>query len=140
MDSVDMADRLAKDFPFMRAEADANKAGRINDLYATFGCECGDGWYKLLHDLCTEITQAYIEQGLEPDVKIGQIKEKYGTLRFYYSSSINLDAIVDKYEELSAITCESCGQPGHLFNNGWCKVRCDSCYEEEQKPRAQLSL
>ena len=123
--------QLAEDFPFMRRRPENNKkAGYIADLYAAFGCECDDGWYLLLHNLCTEITQAYAEQGAEPDIEVTQIKEKYGGLRFYACAPPEIYDIIDKYEAISEETCERCGQPGTMrINNDWYLVRCDTCYE-----------
>ena len=138
---MNIAKALAVEFSFMRAKPEINKpAGNlddmyISDLYTAFGCECGPGWYELLRSLCKEIVQAYAEKGLEPDIEIHQIKEKYGTLRFYYGSSIDLYEIVSKYEDLSETTCENCGKPGQLYKEYWFKVRCDECYEEENRPK-----
>ena len=140
---MNIAKALAKEFPFMRAKPENNKPtgnlGKryIADLYTAFGCECGPGWHELLRSLCKEIAQAYEDKGLEPDIEIDQIKEKYGTLSFSYYSSIELRDIVDKYEELSETTCENCGKPGQLYteDEDWFKVRCDVCYEEENRPK-----
>lgn len=76
--------KLADEYPFMRRKPLKNP-NYIDDLYSAFGISAGDGWYQLLWDLCSEITEAYKEAGKEPDIQIDQIKEKYGTLRFYYS-------------------------------------------------------
>jgi hypothetical protein len=53
---LELEEKLAKDFPFMRRNEDNNKE-MIDDLYSAFGCECGDGWYQLLYDLCGELTE-----------------------------------------------------------------------------------
>lgn len=48
-----------------------------------WGIECGDGWYDLMDNLCARLNDICEKY----DVKIvaDQVKEKYGTLRFYYS-------------------------------------------------------
>ena len=69
-----------------------------------------------------------------PQIEAVQVKEKYGTLRFYISGhpdnalvSAKLDAYIDFAENMSAITCEICGKPGESNNCGWITTRCDSC-------------
>ncbi|MEE6166333.1 MULTISPECIES: hypothetical protein [unclassified Mycolicibacterium] len=79
--------------------------------------------------------------GLELDVDyiVHQIKEKFGTLRYYYywpssdTASLEvlaaMDAITGEAERESATTCERCGQPGILRQTRqiWVKTLCDSC-------------
>lgn len=61
-----------------------------------FGCECGDGWYNILDDLCYALSYLYeayaevnprecIDVGPPPQVIAMQVKEKFGELRFYYT-------------------------------------------------------
>lgn len=112
--------------------------GRICDLYGAFGCECDDGWYELLYGLCGEITEAYKKHGAPVDIVIDQIKEKYGTLRFYYHLSQNdsdlrreISDIVIKWEKKSAEICERCGKAGVLREDlPWVQTLCDKCYRE----------
>jgi len=47
-----------------------------------WGIECPDGWYSLIDNMCKELTK--VEQEWDIGVVCRQIKEKYGTLRFYY--------------------------------------------------------
>jgi hypothetical protein len=64
-----------------------------------------------------------------PPVIIEQVKEKFGTLRFYYDGG---DAVVDGMvrmaEALSAVTCEQCGSPGHTREGRWIRSLCDAHY------------
>lgn len=73
---------LQKDFPFL--EQDPNDD---HNIYKKFGFECSGGWYHLLWECCEAIVARYAEEGIEIDnidfVPV-QIKEKFGTLRFYY--------------------------------------------------------
>jgi hypothetical protein len=65
--------------------------------------------------------------------RASQIKEKYGTLRFYMTSATNeMYAITDEAERRSAKTCEKCGQPGKLRGQGWLYTRCSPCWKKEQ--------
>ncbi len=86
-----------------------------------FGFECGDGWYDLLDKMMQEISDLRVEGFL-----FSQIKEKFGTLTVYsYNSTDEIDFIIDKYSNLSEITCEVCGKPGVLYTTGWHYVGCD---------------
>ena len=101
-------------------------------------CECADGWYQLLYDLCQEITDRYEKDNEEVDIEVGQVKEKFGTLRFYYyHKDIDADSkelrkdieqIVRKYEKNSQFVCEMCGKEGTIRTDiPWIKTLCDDC-------------
>lgn len=47
-----------------------------------WGIDTDDGWYNLIHMLC-ELLQWDIEENKYPEIEAVQVKEKYGTLRFY---------------------------------------------------------
>lgn len=87
-----------------------------------WGIECNDGWYNLIRDICLVI---------EPKGVVAfQIKEKFGTLRFYHDSTDEsvLETIA-KVEQQSEKVCEICGNPGYLCGTTWLKTRCDKCIE-----------
>ena len=89
----------------------------------------GDGWLPLLRDMAYEIKE-YIELNypdMSEDITFTQIKEKFGELRVYfYPYFEELDDIIDKYVEISAHTCEVCGEPGEIKTDGyWMMARCD---------------
>lgn len=75
----ELENQLQNDFSFMWQK---NEEGQ--DLYRRWGCECSDGWYGIIHDACQAIAEAYEEAGIPVDFVPAQIKEKFGTLRFYY--------------------------------------------------------
>lgn len=61
-----------------------------------------------------------------PQVVAMQVKEKFGSLRFYVSSADDeVFAMIDMAENMSCVTCEVCGSPGELRNEGWMKTLCD---------------
>jgi len=93
-----------------------------------FGFECGPGWYDLLEKLTQDIVAIIEKKGLE-DVYASQVKEKYGTLRFYMSQETDdIADLIEEAEELSEKTCEVCGEPGTLGQKGyWLCVRCENC-------------
>lgn len=58
--------------------------------------------------------------------RFAQIKEKFGTLRMYYSGGDErTDAITSFAELMSATTCEVCGNRGSTRRTGWHKTVCD---------------
>ena len=141
-------DKLAEEFPFMRQGKgldEQHAEGFVGDLYGAFGCECGEGWYGVLRGLCRDITDAYTAKGLEVDVVPDQVKEKFGFLNFYHHIGHDyfnppkhdmykeVDALISKWEDISGGTCEWCGEPGTMRNDGWLQVRCDGCEEKYRK-------
>jgi len=64
-------------------------------------------------------------------VVVNQVKEKFGTLRFYYTGGNDyVDGVVRMGEEMSAMTCEDCGAPGRSRNSGLIRTLCDHHAEE----------
>lgn len=61
-----------------------------------------------------------------------QVKEKYGTLRFYvYGADEYIDGMIHMAEGISARTCETCGNPGKIRDGGWIRTLCDEHAEEQ---------
>jgi hypothetical protein len=59
-------------------------------------------------------------------VIVNQVKEKFGTLRFYYTGGDDyVDGVVRMGEEMTAVTCEDCGAPGRGRHGGWIRTLCD---------------
>lgn len=56
-----------------------------------------------------------------------QIKEKYGTLRFYVDGGdTTAQAYIDFAEAYSARLCDVCGAPGKTTGKGWVQTRCEA--------------
>lgn len=93
-----------------------------------WGLECDDGWYTILDVLCRQIQhhqQWNMPKHLHP-VVLEQVKEKFGTLRFYYRGGDDtISGLVQMAEAMSAKTCELCGQPGRVHGGHWLKTLCD---------------
>lgn len=68
-------------------------------------------------------------EALDQGLKAAQVKEKYGTLRFYLDAyTPESEAIIEQAEKRSAETCEVCGNFGELRAvRGWYTTRCDEC-------------
>jgi hypothetical protein len=66
-----------------------------------------------------------------PQIEAVQVKEKYGTLRFYVNRHDDVvDAIIDFAEEMSGCTCDKCGSPASTSNKGWQETKCGRCKGE----------
>ncbi len=94
-----------------------------------------DGWRKAFGEqMCTEIKQALVEEGLLDDYRITQIKEKYGCLRWYSNfSTRKVEQIINKYEELSLRTCIICGAPATRLSRSWICPYCDKCADPSEE-------
>lgn len=108
-------------------------ANRYADMRTTamcWGFEHGDGWYNIIDQLCGNI-QHHIDwknRGgqVMQQVVAAQVKEKFGTLRFYYDGGDDyIGGLVSMAESMSGVTCETCGKPGKLREGGWLRTLCD---------------
>lgn len=111
-----------------------NRFASMDRTAMCWGFDCGDGWYEIIDTLCAVIQNhvnnySIIRNGVveKPhQVVASQVKEKYGTLRFYvdYADDYVRGAIA-LAEHLSARTCETCGAAGKLRGDFWLSTRCD---------------
>ncbi|AWB33971.1 hypothetical protein [Orrella marina] len=100
------------------------------------------GWAQLLSLLAARIN-TILESDPDATMRISQIKEKFGELRFYYqlsnASETTHEAVreaVDAACDASTSVCEICGRPGTSGNrSGWWRVRCPPCTAAEQRRR-----
>ena len=73
-----------------------------------------------------------------PQVTLDQVKEKFGTLRFYYSGGDDyISGMVSLAESMTAVTCENCGNPGSCRGGGWVHTYCTPCEEQRELARKQ---
>ena len=115
------------------------------------GFATGSGWYPLIETLCANIqshadwrndqrkrlleNNKYVHPIPEavPQVVVEQIKEKFGTLRFYYDGGDEvISGMVSMAEAMSGNICETCGDKGEHRSGGWIRTLCDKHEEERQ--------
>jgi len=105
-----------------------------------WGLECSDGWYDLIDQLCQSL-QWMTDKNNYPQVIADQVKEKFGTLRFYYhlkGDKINeahdafIAGMVNFAESMSGMICEGCGAKGKSRRGGWIQTLCDKCWENKK--------
>lgn len=114
-----------------------------------YGCIAPDGWKTIVEDVDRMLVY------LDPDYEITQVKEKFGTLRYYYETTASrevqeiMDAVISYAEWLSARTCDVCGNSScrsdsskgikwdatavTKVRNGWYKTICDTCAGESNE-------
>jgi hypothetical protein len=109
-----------------------------------WGFSCGDGWFNIIDKLCANI-QSHIDwknkkEEVVSQVVVKQVKEKFGTLRFYISGGDEyIHGLVSMAESMSSVTCESCGSSGKLFGvsekgiSGWMHTYCQHCEDVRQE-------
>jgi len=109
--------RLVKKYPNIFKEY----GGDITKTCMGWGMTCGKGWFLLIDELCSKLSESAVAQ---------QVKEKLGGLRFYLQGTEEDHKIEAEYESKSLITCEHCGGPGERkSDHGWLRTTCDHCDE-----------
>ena len=84
--------------------------------------ECGEGWKGIVTDLCERL-----ETLARPQLKIAQIKEKFGDLRVYVEGGDEAaHALIRKAEACSSTICEWCGA-ANVLNLFWLPNVCQKC-------------
>jgi len=154
-----------------------NRHGSMKETCMCWGFSCGDGWFNILDQLCSNI-QHHIDWAVKnyesnveynsavteakngntaaleeyfkdmynsedriaeaiagplrdvndppTQVVVDQVKEKFGTLRFYYHGGDDqIRGMVSLAESMSSVMCEECGAPGTTTGGGWISTRCD---------------
>jgi len=119
-----MTDRTGEQalFQTLLAPYDLRDGHNPDQPFASPPC-IGRGWYGLVKTLIEDLIRLGWDRG------VLQIKEKYGTLRFYVTQ--REDRLLERIEsamELSARVCEECGGDGAwLDENGAMSTLCDAC-------------
>jgi hypothetical protein len=118
---------------------------QLKDKYKIFSdiseanISVGDGWYDAI-DGGSQLIQEYLDKKPDMVVKVGQIKEKFGEMRFYVDGHVDeyINEIINTIEESANNTCERCGCycDKKLNKAGWLKTMCDTCYDLNLAERA----
>ena len=126
-----------------------NRHADMTTTAMCWGFDCGDGWFDILNQLCANI-QDHIdfnngrrENLLKnnphnvrvpdevPQLVADQVKEKFGTLRFYTTGGDDVTRGMERMaESMSAVICEECGNKGKWRRGGWYRTLCDEHAKE----------
>jgi len=126
---------LVKNFPNLYAD----RNGDMKSTLMCWGFECQDGWEPLIRELSEKLEKLIVEYkkeypSAEHSPRAMQVKEKYGTLRFYMTTSTaEMESLIDEAESKSAKTCEDCGAIGKLRGGGWLRTLCNKCETERKE-------
>jgi len=134
-----------------------NRNASMMETLMCWGFEHGDGWYNIINALCDNM-QSHIDWSHKqhawdlkwnrehPDeqrpvrepvaqVVVIQVKEKFGSLRFYYQGGDDtISGMVRMAESMSAVMCEECGAPAETRGPGWIRTLCE-VHEHEYQER-----
>ena len=123
-EEFDPIDKLIQEFPAVFQNMDTEVFYSIPS-----------GWYNILYNLCEELTPILNEERSkitedpeQPLFYVHQIKEKFGGLRYYYTTSKpevadEMHKVNRKYEQVAWQTCEMTGNPGVLMKKDmWYKT------------------
>ena len=91
-------------------------------------------WF-VIHHLTETGDLVGVDVSIMPQVEAAQVKEKFGTLRFYTQGHYDavIGALVAFAERMTECTCEQCGNPGDYQTGGWCRVICEPCDQKRQE-------
>lgn len=110
-----------------------------------YGFSHGDGWFNIIDCLSATITDIMRSHPArkhltrnefrdQVQVKAAQVKEKFGSLRFYVDNgNPEVSAAISMAEAISARTCETCGSSGKGRGGGWVKTLCDACENNKKE-------
>lgn len=148
----ELQNQLAKKYPNIFRDI----GGDPMQTCMAWGLECGDGWYSIIDSLCSVIknTVENVKRrwsdevpDLLFDVRAAQVKEKYGSLRFYIDidfdtredledrikndimrSIESIHGSVSMAESMSHVVCENCGKTGSIdYDQMWLRCECVEC-------------
>jgi hypothetical protein len=129
---------LCKKYPKMMV----NRDKPMMETCMCWGFEVGDGWFPILDQLMGNI-QHHIDwrnkkSEVVPQVTLDQVKEKFGTLRFYYTGGDDeISGMVRMAESMSGVMCEECSAPAETHGPGWIRTICKPCEEAREVKRAK---
>ena len=91
-----------------------------------------DGWLIAFgYEMLCELREALVNDSYLYKYIIMDIKEKYGTLRWYDAgSTAKVRYIIEKYCLMSAKVCQICGKPASHMTRGWIGYFCEECGQE----------
>jgi hypothetical protein len=119
----ELSKKLVEKYP----DALIDYGGDMRQTCMAWGFECGDGWFKILEQLCEKV-------GNIPGFRFAQVKEKFGMLTVYYNGPEKEEdrefvrEAVNEAENKSLQTCESCGEAGkRKSEGGWLSTQCKKC-------------
>jgi len=103
-----------------------------------WGFRCHDGWSGIITELTEEIARIVGGPESAPDLRVVEVKEKFGGLRYYAwclpeAHALGIGKAKKRAYDRSFETCEICGKPGRLVqSSGYWHTAC----REHEDPRS----
>ena len=96
--------------------------------------DVGEGWLPIV-DAALSTIKWNVKENNMPEVKIHQIKEKFGGLRIYYDGgNEKTEGIIDMATSMAERMCEKCGSINNLGKtSGWIRIICEDCAKADGK-------
>lgn len=142
-------DNIPKDFPWTSVSYNAVEPWRTEG--SNWFNEIPRGWGNLCYMYLSRLTHllnAYGQYNVKKHLVIEQVKEKFGSLRFYYSFLPwkeneteppewffeSFDSIVTNFEDMTNYVCCDCGAVENLKTyGGWIHVACPECEQKRKE-------
>ena len=140
----ELQDKLFKKYPKIFRQKDLS----MQETAMCWGIACGDGWYDLIDELCGEIqnrvdnvnrNRKHKLKNRQPSLvpvpveeficEAVQVKEKWGSLRFYvYGGDDFTEGAISLAESMSHKICAKCGASrAAKAKRGWDHNECKNC-------------
>ena len=139
MNTIEQNRKLVEAFPFLQPRNRwTDEVVEDYDYTWTELDAMPEGWRKLFGEhMCAEIAAILKKANYLDKYRIVQIKEKYGSLRWYDAGvpaeiSEELNILIRCYEILSERTCIVCGAPATRVTTGWISPYCDNCVSKDE--------
>ncbi len=115
----DLENKLISDYPSLYS----------SQPFTDYGFACGPGWFTII-DTISELLSH------DKTIKVSQVKEKLGGLRYHFDGGDDYASGVSMIAEMISMgTCETCGSPGARYKDRWITTKCDAhkpCDEANQ--------
>jgi len=91
------------------------------------------GWHKLFLQMCEDIREPLIKHNFLNEMRIIQLKEKYGEIRCYVNGvPKEVETIIENYSFISSQVCCHCGKPATKLSRGWICPYCNECLKDTE--------
>jgi len=115
------------------------KDSSIQLSFMPWGICTENGWYWLIDELCSAL-QWDTDYNKQPQIVATQVKEKFGTLRFYTQGESERQwGMIALAQSMSVRICEVCGatKSVKLCGKMWVKTLCERCHTKRTQVECQ---
>lgn len=126
----ELDEALVRDFPLLYASRNAP----MTQTCMCWGFSTPDSWEPVIRKLSEKLEKMILE--LPKDQReycmASQVKEKFGELRFYMTSSTEeMDMAIQEAETECWEICAGCGSRASITTKGWITRLCRECFKKK---------